>query len=135
WSELVAHTSLKAGWDILRPDLRGHGASLDRRRVGMDEWCADLAALLEVERAPRAVVVGHCLGANVAVEFARRRPDEVAGLVLVEPMPREALRGRLRAAARLWPLPLSPAGLVHPLNAHGIHRRPVARRSLVQPDL
>ncbi len=77
----------------------------------MDEWCADLAALLEAERAPRAVVVGHCLGANVAVEFARRRPDEVAGLVLIEPMPREALRGSLRAAARLRPLVLSVARL------------------------
>ncbi len=134
WSELVAHTSLKAGWDILRPDLRGHGASLDRGRVGMDEWCADLAALLEAERAPRAVVVGHCLGANVAVEFARRRPDEVAGLVLVEPMPREALRGSLRTAARLWPLLLSAAWLVRALNALGVHRRRVARLDLVELD-
>src|SRR5713226_8516109 len=134
WSELVAHTSLKAGWDILRPDLRGHGASLDRGRVGMDEWCADLAALLEAERAPRAVVVGHCLGANVAVEFARRHPDGVAGLVLVEPMPREALRGSLRAAARLRPLVLSVARLVRALNALGVHRRRVAQLDLVELD-
>src|SRR2546422_2121475 len=32
WSEFVANTSLRADWDILRPDLRGHGGSLDRDR-------------------------------------------------------------------------------------------------------
>lgn len=100
----------------------------------MDEWCADLAALLEAERAPRAVVVGHCLGANVAVEFARRRPDEVLGLVLVEPMLREALRGSLRTAARLRPLVVPVVWLVRALNALGVHRRRVARLDLVELD-
>src|SRR5207302_1561419 len=63
-----------------------------------------------------------------------RRPDEVAGLVLVEPMPREALRGSLRAAARLRPLVLSVARLVRALNALGVHRRRVARLDLVELD-
>src|SRR3989449_8514675 len=89
WSEFVANTSLRADWDILRPDLRGHGGSLDRGRIGMDEWCADLAAVLEAERAPRAVVAGHCLGANIAVEFARRDPGAVLGLLLIEPRSEE----------------------------------------------
>src|SRR3989442_4503179 len=70
----------------------------------MDEWCADLAAVLEAERAPRAVVAGHCLGANIAVEFARRDPGAVLGLVLIEPMLRGALPGSLSATARLRPL-------------------------------
>src|SRR3989442_3632560 len=104
WSELVAHTSLKAGWDILRPDLRGHGASLDRGRIGMDEWCADLAAVLEAERAQRAVVACHCLGANIAVEFARRDPGADLRLLLIQPLRRDPLRCGLSATARLPPL-------------------------------
>ncbi|OLD29584.1 MAG: hypothetical protein AUG87_09485 [Candidatus Rokubacteria bacterium 13_1_20CM_4_70_14] len=134
WSEFVANTSLRADWDILRPDLRGHGGSLDRGRIGMDEWCADLAAVLEAERAPRAVVAGHCLGANIAVEFARRDPGAVVGLVLIEPMLRDALRGSLSATARLRPLSVPVVWLVRALNALGIHRRRVAPLDLVELD-
>ncbi|OLA98420.1 MAG: hypothetical protein AUH09_08815 [Candidatus Rokubacteria bacterium 13_2_20CM_70_12] len=134
WSEFVANTSLRADWDILRPDLRGHGGSLDRGRIGMDEWCADLAAVLEAERAPRAVVAGHCLGANIAVEFARRDPGAVVGLVLIEPMLRDALRGSLSATARLRPLSVPVVWLVRALNALGIPRRRVAPLDLVELD-
>jgi pimeloyl-ACP methyl ester carboxylesterase len=100
----------------------------------MDEWCADLAALLEAERRPRAVVAGHCLGANVAVEFARRHPDAVEGLVLIEPMLGEALRGSLRTAARLRPLFVPVAWLVRALNALGVHRRRMAPLDLAELD-
>lgn len=134
WSEFLANTSLRADWDILRLDLRGHGASLDRGRIGMDEWCADLAAILEAERAPRAVVAGHCLGANIAVEFARRDPGAVLGLVLIEPMLRGALRGGLGATARLRPLWVPVVWLVRALNALGMHRRRVAPLDLVELD-
>ncbi len=60
----------------------------------MAEWCADLAALLDAEGYRRAVIAGHCLGANIAVEFASRYLAKAVGLVLIEPMPREALAAR-----------------------------------------
>ncbi len=100
----------------------------------MDEWCADLAAVLEAERVERAVVAGHCLGANVAVEFARRNPDAVRGLVLIEPILRDALRGSLSAAARLRPLSAVVVRLVRAVNALGIHRRRVPPLDLVALD-
>jgi pimeloyl-ACP methyl ester carboxylesterase len=99
----------------------------------MDAWCADLAAVLEAERVERAVVAGHCLGANVAVEFARRDPGRVLGLVLIEPMLRDALRGSL-GAAWLRPLAAPVAWLVRALNALGIHRRRVVELDLVELD-
>ena len=56
WSEFVARTTLKDSWDLLRLDLRGQGASLHRGRIGMAEWCADLASVLDAEGYPQAVV-------------------------------------------------------------------------------
>ena len=123
WSELVAATSLRDSWDLLRPDLRGNGGSPWRGRVGMAEWCADLAAILAAEGYARAVVAGHCLGANIAIEFAVRHPGLTEGLVLIEPMLREALTGSMRRLARLRPLFVPLAALVRALNALGLHRR------------
>ena len=123
WSELVAATSLRDSWDLLRPDLRGNGGSPWRGRVGMAEWCADLAAILAAEGYARAVVAGHCLGANIAIELAVRHPGLTEGLVLIEPMLREALTGSMRRLARLRPLFIPLAALVRALNALGLHRR------------
>ena len=95
WSEFVATTRLANDWNLLRVDLRGHGGSPDWGRIGIDVWCDDLMHILAAERIPRAVIAGHCLGANVALWFARRAPEVVDGLVLVEPMFRVALHGTL----------------------------------------
>lgn len=62
----------------------------------MPEWCADLARLLDAVGCERAIVGGHCLGANIALHFAARYPQRTAGLLLIEPMPREALIGSMR---------------------------------------
>jgi pimeloyl-ACP methyl ester carboxylesterase len=134
WSEFVARTSLTGSWDILRLDLRGHGGSLHRGRIGVDEWCADLAEILEAEGHRRAVLVGHCLGANVAIEFAHRHPDRAAGLVLVEPMLRQALTGAMGRIARLRPLFVPVARLIRALNALGLHRQHVAPLDLEALD-
>lgn len=134
WSEFVSATRLAASWDILRVDLRGHGGSLCRGRVGMAAWCDDLAALLAAEDVPRAVLVGHCLGANLALWFAHRAPPRVAGLVLIEPMFRAALAGTLARVAALRPL---LAALVPPLRllaASGLHRRRLAALDLAELD-
>jgi pimeloyl-ACP methyl ester carboxylesterase len=134
WSELVAATSLRDSWDLLRPDLRGNGDSVWRGRLGMREWCADLAEILDAEGYARAVLVGHCLGANVAVEFAHRHPARTAGLVLVEPMPREALTGTLATIARFRPLFVPVVALLLTLNALGLHRRRLAPLDLAALD-
>jgi pimeloyl-ACP methyl ester carboxylesterase len=134
WSEFLAATPLKAGRDILRLDLRGHGASPFRGRAALEIWCNDIAALLRAEAIARAVLVGHCLGANVAAMFAARHPESACGLVLVEPMLRAALSGRMQRVRWLVPfLRIAIAGIRF-LNRAGIHRRTLGTLDLQALD-
>ncbi len=104
WSEFIEQTTLKENWDILCPDLRGHGQSFTRDRLNMDSWCRDLLALLDAEGCDRAVLVGHSLGAQVAVHFAARHPARVRGLALIDPVFHQALRGTLRTVSLMRPV-------------------------------
>ena len=72
WSEFVEHTRLTRTQPVIRLDLRGHGGSLTRHRIGLDLWCDDLSALLDATGQDRALVIGHSLGAQVALHFAAR---------------------------------------------------------------
>lgn len=134
WSEFVAATRLSNDWDLLRLDLRGHGGSLYRGRVGMEVWCDDLAALLRAEGVPKVELVGHCLGANIALWFAHRHPRMVSGLVLIEPMLRAALSGRMATVAALRPLIAALVPLLTALAALGVHRRRLAPLDLAELD-
>jgi pimeloyl-ACP methyl ester carboxylesterase len=100
----------------------------------MDEWCADLAEITNAEGYSRAVLVGHCLGANIAIEFASRHPEKTLGLVLIEPMPRPALTGSLRTIAKLRPLFVPVIRAILALNALGLHRRRLAVLDLERLD-
>lgn len=134
WSEFTAATRLSENFNLLRLDLRGHGGSVHRGRVGMEVWCADLAALLRAEGADRAELVGHCLGANIALWFARRHPELTSGLVLIEPMFRAALSGRMAAVALLRPLIKTLVPPLLALAALGVHRRRLADLDLADLD-
>ncbi len=134
WTEFAATTGLRESWDLLRLDLRGFAGSLHRGRVGLDAWCRDLAALLEAEAAPPAVVVGHCLGANVALHFTARYPAAARGVVLIEPMFKPALTGALRLAAGLRRPAAALAALARGLNALGLHRGRLPSLDLAQLD-
>jgi pimeloyl-ACP methyl ester carboxylesterase len=77
---------------VLAPDLPGFGSAAGPgRRLGVDELTEallprlDAVAPAHAGRAP-LVVVGHSLGAEIAVEVARRRPHLVRALVLVGPV-------------------------------------------------
>ena len=122
WWDFAARTRLQ-GWRILRPNLRGAAGTTDRRPVGMREWSEDLARLLDAEGASRAVVAGHCLGANIALNFAALYPQRAAGLVLIEPMPPRALTGKLAFLRHFRFMPIFISRLVRALNAVGIYRR------------
>ncbi|MGQ7298108.1 alpha/beta fold hydrolase [Quadrisphaera sp. KR29] len=91
---------LAGRWRVLAPDLPGHGRSprpprphrARGRRGGLLRPVPTLAdhadalhALLEAEGARGAVVVGHSMGSQVAVELAVRHPGAASRLVLVTP--------------------------------------------------
>ena len=123
WAEFREGTELE-DWDILAPDLRGNAsAAAPRTPLGMEVWCADIAALLDARGAARAVIGGHCLGANIALQFAARYPERVAGLVLIEPMPPPALIGMTRTLSRVKPLLYALYGAARLMNSIGIYRR------------
>jgi pimeloyl-ACP methyl ester carboxylesterase len=134
WSEFLEHTNLKEHWDILRPDLRGHGESFTRSPVGARRWCADLLALLDQEGCERAVFVGHSLGAQVAVQFAARHIDRTRGMVLIDPVFNGTLRGSALWIRRFTPLLYLLIGLVRLFNVLGLHRRHIPNRDLRELD-
>lgn len=134
WSEFTEHTRLKQTWDIVRPDLRGHGESFTRGPIGMDQWCEDLLGILDTAGYDQAVFTGHSLGAHVALEFAARHPKRVAGLVLIDPAFRSAFRGRLRLALLLRPLLWLTIRGIRTLNALGLRRRHMRQRDLQRLD-
>jgi pimeloyl-ACP methyl ester carboxylesterase len=123
FEEFVEQSRLADRHALLRVDLRGHGGSLTRRRIGLEIWTDDLAALLAAEGGLPAVVVGHSLGAQVALHVAARHPRAVAALVLIDPVFRAALHGRWLRMARAGPLFAVAAGAMRALNALGLHRR------------
>jgi pimeloyl-ACP methyl ester carboxylesterase len=118
WWDFAARTRLR-DWRILRPDLRGASGTTDRRPVGMREWSDDLAALLDGP----SVVAGHCLGANIALNFAARYPRLARALVLIEPMPPRALTGKLAFLRHFRFVPIALSWLARGANALGLYRR------------
>lgn len=73
------------GVRAVAPDLRGRGASNDvSGPAGMRAHAEDLAAALDALGIARTVVVGHSMGAFVAVVFAHLYPERVSRLVLVD---------------------------------------------------
>lgn len=130
WTEFTEQTTLKRNWDILRPNLRGHGESFTRKPIGLEIWRDDLARLLDAEGVTQAVIVGHSLGAQVALYFAARYPVRVAGLVLIDPVHRPALRGGLALASRLASLLRAASMLLRLLNRLGLRRRHIPLRDL-----
>jgi pimeloyl-ACP methyl ester carboxylesterase len=70
----------------LHPHYRGHGRTApprDPRRVTIEDLADDVACVLDDALVDRAVLIGHSMGVQVALETYRRHADRVAGLVLV----------------------------------------------------
>ncbi len=145
WSEFVEHTTLARDATLIRLDLRGHGSSETRGPIGLQLWCDDLAAVLDAEGVQRAVLVGHSLGAQVALRFAARWPERSASLVLIDPVFRAALAGRWWLLALASPLLQGLVNVVRAANALGLRRRTIppldlraldrqARIALQSPD-
>jgi len=134
WSEFVEQTRLRKTRDILRLDLRGHAQSLYRGRIGLEIWSDDIAAMLRQEGFDRAILAGHCLGANTAAMFCTRHPQMTASLILLEPILHTALTGQLRRLRPITPfLKLAIVG-IRVLNRLGLYRRHIDTLDLRELD-
>jgi len=79
----------------LHPHYRGHGrtaAPRDAERVGIEDLADDVTCVLDDALVERAVLIGHSMGVQVALETYRRHPERVAGLVLVCGAPSHPLK-------------------------------------------
>jgi len=69
---------------LLAPDLRGRGRSRLSGPYGMAAHARDVIAVLDAVGVERAVLVGHSMGAYVAVVAAANHPERVSGVVMVD---------------------------------------------------
>lgn len=69
---------------VIRTDLWGHGRTPDREGpFSLDSFTTDVAELIERVAGGPAHVLGHSIGAAVALILAMRRPDLVSRMVQV----------------------------------------------------
>ena len=134
WSEFISHSTLAEKWNFLRPDLRGHGDSMFHGRISRGRWVADLKAIMEHEALSQAILLGHSLGAEIALDFSAAYPDSVAGLVLIDPVFHQNLHGALGWVRRLRLVFWLPVGLLWLANALGLRRRHLPPRDMYALD-
>lgn len=70
---------------VLHPHFRGHGRSATPAdvRTRVEDLVDDLEVVRRDAQIERVVLVGHSMGVLAALEYARRRPSRVDGLVLL----------------------------------------------------
>ncbi|HEY9074956.1 MAG TPA: alpha/beta hydrolase [Anaerolineaceae bacterium] len=81
----VAH-ALRAQYDLVMPDARGHGLS-DKPPSGyaVEDRAADVAGLIDALFLDRPVIIGHSMGGETAMATAAFYPAKVGGVILEDP--------------------------------------------------
>ena len=86
----VAQEAVNCGWEVIVPDLRGHGKS-GGTPVHVDnfqQYLLDLDTLFQYfELNPdRTAIMGHSFGGLISARFAETRPTRMSALVLLSPL-------------------------------------------------
>jgi pimeloyl-ACP methyl ester carboxylesterase len=120
----------QAGYRVANADLRGHGeSSMGWASITRTDVAGDLLALIGHLGGP-AVIVGHSLSGGAATIAAATRPEQVSGIVEINPFTRKPKPdlGRLPAGP-----PLPPVRL--PADRHAGVPQPAPVAALPQPGL
>jgi len=134
WSEFIANTSLKEEWNLLSIDLRGHGDSMYRGVINRNVWVSDLKAIIEYEQLSPVVLLGHSLGAEIAMDYVNIWPAEVQRLIMIDPVFPGNLHGALAWVKRFKHLIRLITKMIQSLNYLGLHRRHFTYRDMHQLD-
>jgi len=72
---------------VVVPDIRGRGLSENRPGLeySLGEYAGDAMGLIQVLGLDRPIVIGHSMGARIAVHLATIASDVVAAMILVDP--------------------------------------------------
>ncbi len=71
------------GWSVLAIDLPGHGRSAGPARESIPDMVAFVESLLGAAGVAKAALIGHSMGAIVALEMAAKVPAKVSHLALL----------------------------------------------------
>jgi acylglycerol lipase len=143
-SDRYAHVAARLvaeGYAVYAIEHRGHGRSEGPRALidRLGHAVADLDALItratDEHPGPPLFLFGHSMGATVAVSYAIRRQDRLAGLMLSGPLAAlEAAPPHMRAAARVLSV-LTPGLPLVPIDANQISRDPAVVKAYVEDPL
>ena len=122
WEEFLDTTSLTSSWNFIRMDLRGHAASVCTGKARLEDWAGDVKAVLDAVGVEKAVIVGHSLGAMIALYFAAHYPKAVAGAVYLDPLISEALTPKAKSMRRKVPALVVAEAVTRAMNAVGFNR-------------
>ena len=83
WDEQMDHFSKK--YKVIAIDLGGHGQSGDDRITWtMSSFGEDVIAVINQLKLKKVILVGFSMGGPVVIEAAKKAPEKIAGLVLVD---------------------------------------------------
>jgi len=134
WYEYLRDSRLRDSCRLLAMDLRGHGRSMTYRRYSRSDWCADLDLMLAQYPEP-AFLIGHSMGAQIALDYAASKSHALAGMILIDPIFPQALTGRLRKVARYRLVIILLTALLRLAGRVGLGKRAYPYRDLHQLDL
>ncbi|MBM4127136.1 MAG: alpha/beta hydrolase [Nitrospira sp.] len=85
WRHHIAPLA-QAGYRVWAPDLRGYGGTTkpdSLEAYHLEVLLEDVAALIEASNTSRVIVIGHDWGGIIAWYYAMRRPEKLAGLIIL----------------------------------------------------
>lgn len=144
WEALVPR--LAGRHRVVTLDLGGHGESgRQRAQWTMGAFGEDVKAVVEAVGAKDVVLVGHSMGGPVVLEAARRTPERVKGIVLIDtildaeqPTPPdqiEAMAKQLEADYRGTATQMSIEYLFVPATPAAVRERVLRHATTIAPDL
>ena len=83
WDDQVRH--FKPRYRILNLDLAGHGNSgKDRIHWTVENFARDITNIMQKEGIEKAVLIGHSIGGNIALQISASAPEKILRIIAVD---------------------------------------------------